>query len=627
MILIRRQVKKMYGYFGKMLVVDLSKGSFEIQEIGKEILHKFIGGKGLGVKLLYDLLPPKVDPLSEENIVLLVTGPLVNTQVPTSCRFGLITKSPLTGAFLDSYASENLGPAMKACGLDVVLIKGKSERPVTLVLNDNQVLIKSAEVLWGKGCLETEKVLAERYPGSTSACIGPAGENMVLYASVYTEGRFAGRGGGGAVLGSKGLKAIVVKGSQQVPLKDPELFKSNVKKCRDLLREHPLTNSSGPLRKMGTPNIISTLNYFGVLPTRNWQTNTFEQVEGITGEAMYERVIKAVTPCVGCPIGCGKTSEVREGKYQGSWTRGPELETVYSLGSQVGVGSIEAVVHANQLCNDLGMDTISAGVCIGYAMELFEKGYLTLEDTGGIDLKFGNDEALMEVIEKIAYREGIGEFLAIGTKKMALALGRDTESFAMQSKGLELPAYDPRGMKGMGIAYATSDRGGCHLRASTLNMEVRGLIKKDVDRFSEEGKAEFVKGVQDAWSVIDCMIYCKFAGYAISLDNIKDLYSAATGLEVATEDLLLAGERVFNLTRLFNLREGLTRKDDTLPKRLITEGVTEGPSAGQRVDLEKMLEEYYPIRCWNNEGIPTQEKIQELGLLQEYEELLKRKGN
>jgi aldehyde:ferredoxin oxidoreductase len=371
------------------------------------------------------------------------------------------------------------------------------------------------------------------------------------------------------------------------------------------------------MQTYGTPNIVVFLQAMGVLPTRNWQANTFAQAQNISGEAMRARMFKALEPCTGCPIACGKLSEIREGPNAGIQVRGPELETFYALGSLVALDSVEKVAYANHLCNDLGLDTISTGVTIAFAMELFERGLLTTRDTDGVELSFGDADAVCELIKKIAYREGLGDLLAQGTRRAARRIGAGAEAYAMHTKGMELPAYDPRGMKAMGLAYATADRGGCHLRASTLNIELRGLVDEPVDRFAHEGKARYIKNIQDAWATVDALIYCKFGGYAIVPALAARLLEAVTGVEYGLDGLLEAGERIYNLTRLYNTREGLTRADDSLPRRLLTEGTTDGPSAGQKVDLDIMLDEYYELRGWDRDGLPRASTLSRLGLERE----------
>jgi aldehyde:ferredoxin oxidoreductase len=603
----------MTGYNKRLLRVDLTYGHMQDEEVPDRYLEDFIGGKGLGARLLWDLLPRGADPLSPENVVLIVTGPVVGTRIPTSARWAIVTKSPLTGLFLDSYCSENFGPFLRHAGYDVVVFTGRAPEPLILHLGKDGPALVGSRDLWGRGTLATEAHLKQAYPGAVQACIGPAGENGIPFAGVYSEGRWAARGGAGAALGSKGIKAVVIERQQRGPrLHDQSGFLAVVNESLREIRAHPVTKKGGPLMMYGTPNLVMLLNTVGALPSRNWQQNTFAGADGISGETMRDRLNTRVESCFGCPIACAKVSHIPDGRFPGLAVRGPELESIYSLGSQLGIDNIEAVAYLNHLCNDYGLDTISTGVTIGMAMEAFERGLISLSDTEGLELRFGNVEAAVVALGKIVRREGIGDWLAHGTRVLAARLGEGAGSFAMNVKGLELPAYDPRGMKGMGIAYATADRGGCHLRASTLNIELRGLGEK-VDRFAEPGKARIVKEIQDAWSIIDSMLYCKFGGYAITLPVIARAYSAATGRDVSSEDLRMIGERIYNITRLVNLREGMSPAEDDLPRRLLDETVAEGPSVGQTVDLKTMLEEYYTVRGWPG-GIPGQERLAALGL-------------
>ncbi len=608
----------MHGYHGRLLRVDLAGPKSEVEALPEEYLRRFIGGKGLGAKLLFEEVAAGQEPLDPRTPVFFAAGPFVGTRIPTSARLSLVSKSPLTGIYLDSSVGDRLGPTLRAAGYDAMALTGQAARPVVLLVDAEGARTEPAGELWGKGCLETAQRLKERYPGSAVACIGPAGEREVLYSCIYSEARFAGRGGGGALLGRKQVKAIVLLGGdRKVSIANPEAFDAGVRECHEKIQAHPVVRRGGPLQTYGTPNVVALLQAMGVLPTRNWQANTFEHAENISGEAMRSRMFKALEPCTGCPIACGKLSEIRQGPFAGTQVRGPELETVYALGSLVALDAIEKVAYANHLCNDLGLDTISTGVTIAFAMELFERGIITSGDTDGMELRFGDADAVCGLIRKIAYREGLGDLLAGGTRRAARSIGSGAEAYAMHTKGLELPAYDPRGMKAMGLAYATADRGGCHLRASTLNIELRGLVDERVDRFAHQGKAKYIKNIQDAWATADALTYCKFGGYAIVPPLAAKLLEAITGVEYGLDGLLEAGERIYNLTRLFNVREGLTRADDALPRRLLAEGTADGPSAGQTVDLDTMLDEYYDLRGWDRTGIPTAATLGRLGLERE----------
>jgi len=599
-----------YGYMGKNLQVDLAKREIKITDLNEEWARMFIGGKGLGAKLLYESVEPGLDPLAPENPLIFITGPLTATLAPTSGRWAVVTKSPHTGIFLDSQVGGHFGAQFKMAGFDCLTVRGKADAPVYLHIKDGQCRILDAQELWGKGVFETESILKKRYPRAKVSSIGPAGENLVSYACISCDlYRQAGRGGAGAVMGSKNLKAVVVEGSYKVGYADPDGFAAKVKSLRKLISDHPAMMER---REIGTPLWVDKANRAGFLPTRNFSSGVFELADEISGETMRRRIVVKNKACYGCPILCGKLSRVDEGKHQGIEVEGPEYETIALLGSNCGIGSIEAVAHANMLCDDLGMDTISTGNVIGFAMECYQKGLL--KDTDGLHLEFGDENALLAMIEKIARREGIGELFWGGVRKAAQAIGQGTEKFAIHVKGLELPGVDPRGAWGMALAYATSDRGGCHQRCWTPSAELAGALK----RFSTEGIAQFVKDTQDERAACFSLVLCDFAPF--SVEDFVELLNLATGFDLTEAEYLAAGERIWNLTRMFNVREGMRRRDDTLPARLMEEPLPEGGAQGQvvtREALDRMLDEYYELRGWNEDGIPGEDKLRELGLRSE----------
>ena len=600
------------GYIGKILRVDLTERRISTEKLDAEIAKKFIGGKGLGAKILYDSLKLGTDPLSPENILIFASGPLTATLAPTSARWAVVTKSPLTNIFLDCQVGGYFGAAMKLAGFDCIIMEGKADSPVYLWVHDGNAEILNAGDLWGKGCFETENTLKKRLGESAHvASIGPAGENLVRYACISVDKyRQAGRGGAGAVMGSKNLKAVAVRSaSYKIEYADPEGFREAAKKALKVIRE----NSFIPLRrKYGTPVWVAPVNKAALLPTRNFRTGVFEKAENISGETMRDKIVVKDGTCYNCIIQCWKYTHVESGKYKVDELAGPEYESIALLGSDCGVGSIEAVAHASMLCDDLGLDTISTGNSIAFAMECYERGLLTVEDTDGLELKFGNADAEIEMVKKIAYRKGLGNLLAEGVRRASKKIGDGSERFAMHVKGLEIPGYDPRGAFGMALAYATSDRGACHQRAWTVRAEIEGKLEP---RFSTKGRARFVKETQDERAMCFSLVLCDFA--PLEVKHFVELLNKATGFNFTVEDYLKTGERIWNLTRLFNVREGITRKDDTLPPRFMEEPLPEGATKGQVVTkemLDEMLDEYYALRGWDKNGVPTEEKLKELGL-------------
>jgi aldehyde:ferredoxin oxidoreductase len=608
-----------FGYMGKIGWIDLTEGTLKTEALKEDLARKYLGGKGLGAYLLYKHLKPHTMPYAPENLMIFVTGPLTGTTFPAVSRSGVITRSPMTGTFLDSYSGGFFGTQLKWAGFDALVIKGKAKRPCYLKIEDGVITINDADHLWGLSTSETESrlraaLLQEKGQKMSVAAIGPAGENLVRFANIINEKRAHGRGGAGAVMGSKNLKAVVVKGGQKLQIADKKRFKEIVRRCRKKIAKNPLTGKGGTFPKVGTMMTVNLTQVTGTLPARNWQDNTFEHSEKIDGEAFLKYAVRPRS-CFACPIGCSRDTKtiIDNTEYV---TEGPDYETIYAFGSNCDIDDPRLVIAADRLCDDYGMDTISCGVTIGFAMECFEKGLLGKKETDGIDLKFGNGDALLEVIHLIAKKKGIGKLLSEGSKRVSekVAGSRD---LAMHVKGLELPGYDPRGMKGQGLTYALSDRGGCHVRSNTLRTELLGL-PEPIDRYAYEDKAEMVRELQLSYATFDCIIACLFGAFAITLEDYADAISAETGWSLTQEELRTIAERAWNTTRLFNVREGFTREQDTLPERLFSEASTFGPNKGEVVDrakFEKMLDEYYRIAGWDKStGIPTKEKLTELGI-------------
>ena len=599
----------MDGWTGRLLRVDLSTGSIAKEDVPKKILEDYIGGSGLGAKIFHDEISPDVDPLSPENKLLIMTGPLTGTLAPTGGRYMVITKSPLTGIWLETNSGGQWGAELKFAGYDGIIIEGRSEKPVYLEIFDGEVTLKGASSVWGKTLGETTAVLKEAVKDDDAKvlAIGPAGEEGVLTACVVNElGRAAGRGGSGAVMGSKNLKAIVVRGTGSVTVTHPKEFKESVVKSLAMMRENPVTGTA--LYAYGTPVLVNIINTNGIFPTRNFSTGVFEGAENISGEQMAATILKKKTACFACPIACGRYCSVKaEFEVEGE---GPEYESIWAFGAQCGVDNLPAIAKANYLCNEYGIDTISMGNTIGCAMEAYERGLL--KDTGGLVLNFGNTEAMLEAVELTGKNEGIGKMLALGSKRLAESVGEP--GLSMSVKGLELPAYDPRGVKGQGLGYATSNRGGCHVQAYMISPEILGLPEQ-LDRLAIEGKPAFVKMLQDFVCMVNALGMCEFTGFALGADEYAALLSHAVGREYTVDQFMEAGERLFNLKRMMNVAMGVSREDDTLPERLLTTPMPEGPVAGHLPETEKMIDEYYQLRGWNPDGVPADEKLSELGLL------------
>lgn len=588
----------MYGYAGKLLQIDLKSEQIEEEKLDEKLAEKFIGGKGLGAKILYDL-GENTNPFDPSNLLILGTGPLTGTRAPTSGRWVVITKSPLTGLFLDSHCGGFFGMEMKKAGYDFIILRGRAEEPVYLFINDDDVKIEDAGHLWGKGSFEVEEFLYQKYGGKTIS-IGPAGERLVRYALINTgshghHGRagHAGRGGAGAVMGSKNLKAVVIKGSRKIKYANPEKFDEAVKKANKVIKE----NSFVPIRrKYGTPVWINPVNEAGLLPTKNFSEGIFEKAGEISGERMQKEIVVKNRACFGCSIACGKLSEVNFGKKVE--IEGPEYETIAMLGSNCGNDSLDAIGYLNYLCDDYGLDTISTGNVIGYAIECSKKGLIKEK------LDFGDPGGHAELIKKIAFRKGIGDLLAEGVKISSEKIGG--KEYAMQINGMEFPGYDPRGAWGMALAYATSDRGACHQRAWTVNAEMKGELKP---RFSMEGRAKWVKEAQDERAACYSLVLCDFA--PLKVENFVELLNAATGFNYSKEEYLIAGERIWNMTRLFNIREGIKR-DNRLPQRLHQPLPDNEEKVIKKKEFEEALDEYYELRGWDKNGRPTKEKLKEL---------------
>ena len=599
----------MSGYKGTILSVDLDKRKIARKSLERNLARKYIGGRGFGAKILYDEVGPEVEPLSPKNVLIMATGPLTGTSAPGS-KMSFIAKSPATGGYADSSVGGVLGPQIKFAGYDAIVVRGRSQKPIFLSVNNDDVEFRDASGLWGKGCIEAEDAIRKELgaPGVAVASIGPAGERSVAIACItHKGGRQAGRCGMGAVMGSKNLKAVAVQGDKKIELAHPEAFTKTVEEARRILAENP-----APFKKLGTAEHVLGSNEVGSLPTRNYSTGWFENAEAISGETMYKTIVDGSRACFGCPVGCSKYSTVKDGPYKGSTVEGPEYETIAMMGSNCGIGDMRAIAKANRLCDELGIDTISTGNVIGFAMECYERGIITKEDTGGMDLRFGNEEAFMQAIEMIGNRKGLGEILSQGVRTAAEKFGSGSEKFAMHSKGLEWSAYECRGALGQALGYAVVDRGADHNRIWTT--EFFGQQKP----LSTNKIAELAFKHQCSRSAVDLLGMCRFVSYQLKWEHYAKMLSEATDLETSTADIMRASERVFNLTRLYNIREGFTREDDYVPPRCFDDPVPSGPTKGsslRREQFNEALEKFYEISGWDRKtGVPLPGKLMELGL-------------
>jgi len=598
------------SYHGKILRINLATGEIKQEGLPKDLAKKYIGGRGLGTKIFMDEVDPKVDPFSPENKLIFATGALTSTIAPTGGRYMVITKSPLSGTIASSNSGGFFGHKLKNTGYDVLILENKAEKPCYLYIDDEKVELRDAAHLWGKDTHETTDILMAEVGESTAkvACIGPGGETLSLISSIMNDkNRAAGRSGVGAVMGSKLLKAIIVSGKHKTLIDDKEAFNAAVKEKVKMLKENGITGQGLPA--LGTKVLDHIINAGGLYPTRNFQMDQFEDVDVVSGEALVEKgyLVKNVA-CYACPIACGRLVLLPQGKIG----EGPEYEPGWCFGALCEINDLNTICQANFLCNELGLDPISVGVTIAAAMELYDRGYIKKEELEkGPELKFGNSETLLYYIKKMAYKEGIGAKMALGSYRLAESYGHP--EISMTVKKMEIPAYDPRGVQGHGLGYATSNRGGCHVRAYLISPEILGApVKLDPQELKD--KPEWVKLYQDLTAVIDSCGMCLFTSFALGLADYTELLNKATGFNYSQEELLQAGERIWNMERLFNLEAGLTAKDDTLPKRLLEEPISSGPNKGQVHRLGEMLPHYYEIRGWTKDGIPTAEKLKELGL-------------
>jgi aldehyde:ferredoxin oxidoreductase len=617
------------AYAGRILRVDLSTGKVETEPLKEDLAKQYIGGIGLGMRLLMDNSTPGTDPFSPDNPLIYVTGPLSGTMGPTAGNgYAVVSKSPATGGIAESKAHGFFGPELKRAGYDAVIFTGKSDKLVYAWIDDDTVHLLDADHLRGKSPAETDDAIREDLGDHyiRVSAIGEAGEKQVRLAAIINdEFRAVGRTGMGAVMGSKNLKAVAVRGTKDVNVADLEGFKEFIKMIHERMKG-PATRK---YRTLGTPENVLVLNSLAALPTRNFTQATFEGAEKVSGEYLNEHYVKKIIGCATCAMRCDHVAVVPEGPYKGATSR-MEFECLWALGPSCGVDRLDAIIKAISLCNHYGIDGISTGVTIGFAMDLYENGILTKENTGDLDLRFGNHEALIEMVKKIGSRDGwLGETFADGTRRAAEKIGKGAEQYAPHIKGLELPGYDIRGLKTAALGFAVSFRGACHLRSGAYSPDVKGKV----DRFViEKGRGKIVMDAENVYNVIDSLILCKFSRgtYYDDLDDMAKYYTLATGIKTTADELRAAGERINNLARLFNIREGLgTREYDALPPKIMNvpipdEGVAKG-SVVSKEEFELGLDDYYAARGWTRDGIPTVKKLKELDL-SEFASIVQKKG-
>ena len=610
----------MFGYHKKLLRVDLSNRKIEVEDLSEALLHKYIGGVGIEAEILYQETGPQTDPLSPQNILMAVTGPFTGTGVPTSGRHHVVARSPLTGFFGESNVGGSWAVHFKKAGYDGIVVKGKAESPVYLWIQNGRAEIRDAKPIWGKESYESADWLKkETSKDATVATIGPAGERMAKIASIPHIGhivRAAARTGLGAVMGSKNLKAIVTFGNGDIPIAKPEELKAHIKNLTPHIQG--VTESFG---KFGTSGGIDNYEKIGNFPVKNWRQGRWLEAKKISGVTMHDTILSGRRACMHCPIACGRHIKVSEGPYAPMDCEGPEYETIGTLGGLCLVDDLVAIAKANELCNRYGLDTISAGGIIAFAMEAYEKGILTSRETDGIELVWGNGKALVEMVHKMGRGEGIGRLMTEGSKRMAEVLGKNAIEFAIHVKGLEPSAHDPRRFFSQAVSYATAARGACH-NASWSHPYELALWMSEIgipepqDAYRVDGKAEFTAKLQDLMCVMDALILCRFSqvGKAVTVSNHVEWLNMVTGWEMDISEYMKVGERIFNLKRMYNTRLGASRKDDFLPLRFLTLDRTGENLTNQLPPMGRLLSDYYTYRRWSEEGIPTPEKLRELSL-------------
>jgi len=592
----------------KMLRVNLTDRTIKTENLDEKLAKKFLGGRGLGTKILYDEGVATVEPLSPENKLIFINGPLTGANVPTGGRYMVVTKAPLNNMIASSNSGGVWGARLKYAGYDALIVEGKAKAPVYLVIDDEHVEIKDAAELWGKTSEQTEEALKEEYGKNASVLnIGPAGENLSLLACIINEAdRAAGRTGVGAVMGSKNLKAVVCSSKRTVvePF-DKEALRESVALNLKLLKDNGVTGTGLPT--YGTAVLVNIINNVGSFPTKNWQESQFATSEEISGEMLKEKFLVKQGFCHRCPIGCGRVINMN-GKIVG----GPEYEPLWAYGANCGLDDLEAITIANYWANEMGLDAIGAPTTIATAMELYQKGYITDKDCDGVPLKWGSAEAIIEWTKRMGLGSNpLAKLMAQGSYRLCEHYG--VPELSMSVKKQDMPAYDARGIQGIGLTYATSNRGGCHVRGYMISPEILGL-PQPLDRFATEDKAFWTKTFQDLTAVIDSAGLCLFTSFALGAPHYAAMINAATGTNYTPAELLEVGERIYNIERMFNKAAGMKPEDDTLPKRLLEEPIPDGPSKGEVSKLHILLPQYYELRGWEK-AFPTEATLKRLDLL------------
>lgn len=600
----------MHGWTGTILRVNLTDGTVTREATDQKLAHDYIGARGMGGRILADEVDPKTDALGPDNKLIFAPGPFTGTFAPSAGRFNVIAKSPLNGTIAASNSGGTFGPEVKYAGYDAIIFEGAAAKPVYVWINNDKVEIRDAAELWGKNAHDTTDLVRDLTDEDAKvACIGQAGERKALLACVMNEmHRAAGRTGIGAVMGSKNLKAVAVVGTGSVTVADPEGFKSAVMKSRKLIQDHPVGGAG--LKAYGTNVLVNILNETGALPVRNFQDGYYPNADKVGGETLAANQLVRPKGCFSCIISCGRVTKVDNPEYAGIG-EGPEYESAWGFGPDCDIDNLDAVIKANFLCNEYGLDTISLASTVACAMEMFERGIITKEDTGGLDLSFGNAHAMVEAVRMAGEGEGFGNKIADGSWRLAESYGHP--ELSMTVKKQEMPAYDPRGVQGIGLNYATNNRGGCHVRGYTIAIEVLGNGAV-MDPHVTEGKAGLDIAFQNLTAALDSSGACLFSTFGLGADQLAEELTALTGYDYTVEDFVKAGERIWNNERLWNLDNGYTAADDTLPERLLKDPIKTGPSKGQVNHLDEMLPEYYSERGWDEAGVPTESKLDELSL-------------
>jgi aldehyde:ferredoxin oxidoreductase len=600
----------MYGWTGTILRVDLSSGAVTREPLDPQVARKYIGARGLGGYIIRSEVDPKADALSPANKLVFAAGPLTGTFAPSAGRYNVCTKSPLNECLAASNSGGAFGPELKYAGYDALIVEGKAKKPVYLWIKDDAVEIRDAADVWGLTVPDTtDAVRAATDDEAKVACIGPAGERMALVANIMNEmHRAAGRTGVGAVMGSKNLKAVAVVGSGAVEVADPDAFLAEVLKGRQMIFDDPVGGTGLPT--YGTEVLVNILNTVGGLPTRNWQDGFFANADKTGGEALAAKQLVRKKGCFSCIMSCGRVTKVDAPGFEGMG-EGPEYESAWAYGADCGVDNLDAITKANYLCNEYGMDTIACGSSVACAMELFQRGIITTKDTDGVDLTWGNAAAIVEMTRKMGEGDGFGVKAAQGSYRLADGYGHP--EYSMTTKKQEMPAYDGRAIQGIGLNYATSNRGGCHVRGYTISQEVLGS-GGSVDPHVIEGKAGLDIVFQNLTAALDASGSCLFATFGLTGDQLVKTIAALTGYDFTLEEFLKAGDRIWTQERLWNLAAGMTKDDDTLPKRLLEEPLKSGASKGHVSRLGEMLPDYYAQRGYDENGVPTKEKLEELSL-------------